>query len=100
MYVRIVRAQAPPGQVEELAQRWQAFWGSQMPQIPGFRAAELARTARTRRGGHDQRATPVPWRGLGDRAVGMRFMMPESPPHHASRPVSHARLLTMPGPHL
>ncbi|MDF2760392.1 MAG: hypothetical protein K0R44_2463, partial [Thermomicrobiales bacterium] len=36
MYVRIVRAQAPPGQVEELAQRWQAFWGSQMPQIPGF----------------------------------------------------------------
>ncbi|MCD6058475.1 MAG: hypothetical protein K0Q89_2005, partial [Thermomicrobiales bacterium] len=24
MYVRIVRAQAPPGQVEELAQRWQA----------------------------------------------------------------------------
>ena len=42
MYVRIVRAQAPPGQVEELAQRWQAFWGTQMPQIPGFRHAHFA----------------------------------------------------------
>jgi heme-degrading monooxygenase HmoA len=42
MYVRIVRGQAPPGQVEELAQRWQAFWGSQMPQIPGFRHAHFA----------------------------------------------------------
>ena len=42
MYVRIVRAQAPPGQVEELARRWQAFWGTQMPQIPGFRHAHFA----------------------------------------------------------
>jgi hypothetical protein len=42
MYVRIVRAKAPPGQVEELAQRWQAFWGTQMPQIPGFRHAHVA----------------------------------------------------------
>jgi hypothetical protein len=42
MYVRIVRAQAPPGQVEELAQRWQAFWGAQMPQVPGFRHAHFA----------------------------------------------------------
>jgi heme-degrading monooxygenase HmoA len=42
MYVRIVRAQAPPGQVEELARRWQAFWGAQMPQVPGFRHAHFA----------------------------------------------------------
>jgi hypothetical protein len=42
MYVRIVRAQAPPGQVEELARRWQAFWGTQMPKIPGFRHAHFA----------------------------------------------------------
>jgi len=42
MYVRIVRAQAPPGQVEEVARRWQAFWGTQMPQIPGFRHAHFA----------------------------------------------------------
>jgi hypothetical protein len=42
MYVRIVRGQAPPGQVEELARRWEAFWGVQMPQIPGFRHAHFA----------------------------------------------------------
>jgi hypothetical protein len=42
MYIRIVRAQAPPGQMEEVARRWQAFWGSQMPQIPGFRHAHFA----------------------------------------------------------
>ena len=42
MYVRIVRAQAPPGQVEEVARRWRAFWGAQMPQIPGFRHAHFA----------------------------------------------------------
>ncbi len=42
MYVRIVRAQAPPGQVEELARRWHAFWGAQMPQVPGFRHAHFA----------------------------------------------------------
>jgi hypothetical protein len=42
MYVRIVRAQAPPGQVEELARRWEAFWGVQMPQVPGFRHAHFA----------------------------------------------------------
>ena len=42
MYVRIVRGQAPPGQVEELARRWQAFWGAQMPKVPGFRHAHFA----------------------------------------------------------
>jgi heme-degrading monooxygenase HmoA len=42
MYIRIVRGQAQPGQVEELARRWQAFWGAQMPQVPGFRHAHFA----------------------------------------------------------
>jgi hypothetical protein len=42
MYIRIVRAQAPPGQIEEVARRWKAFWGTQMPQIPRFRHAHFA----------------------------------------------------------
>jgi heme-degrading monooxygenase HmoA len=42
MDVRIERAQAQPGQVEEVARRWQAFWGTQMPQVPGFRHAHFA----------------------------------------------------------
>jgi len=42
MHIRIVRAQAPPGQVDELARRWQTFWGAQMPQIPGFLHAHFA----------------------------------------------------------
>ena len=43
MYIRLVRGQAQPGQVEELARRWQAFWGEQMPQISGFRHASRRR---------------------------------------------------------
>ena len=39
MYIRLVRGQAQAGQVEELARRWQGFWGEQMPQVPGFRHA-------------------------------------------------------------
>ena len=42
MHIRIVRAQAHPGQVEEVARRWQTYWGAQMPQIPGFRHAHFA----------------------------------------------------------
>jgi len=42
MYIRIVRAQVPPGQIDEVARRWQAFWGVQMPQISGFRHAHFA----------------------------------------------------------
>jgi hypothetical protein len=42
MYIRIVRAKVPPGQVKEVARRWEAFWGAQMPQIPGFRHAHFA----------------------------------------------------------
>ena len=41
MYIRLVRGQAQPGQVEELAQRWNGFWGSRMPTIPGFRHAHF-----------------------------------------------------------
>ena len=41
MYIRIVRGQSQPGQVEELARRWQAYWGSQMPNVPGFRHAHI-----------------------------------------------------------
>src|SRR3712207_3156679 len=40
--LRLVRAQAQPGQVEAVARRWQDFWGAQMPQIPGFRHAYFA----------------------------------------------------------
>jgi hypothetical protein len=42
MYIRIVRGKAPPGQVEDVARRWEAFWGTQLPQIPGFRHAHFA----------------------------------------------------------
>ena len=42
MYIRLVRAQAHPGQVAEVARRWQDFWGAQMPQVPGFRHAHFA----------------------------------------------------------
>jgi len=42
MYVRIVRGQAPAGQMQEFARRWQAFWGTEMPQVPGFRHAHFA----------------------------------------------------------
>ena len=41
MYIRLVRAKAHPGQVEEVARRWQDFWGAQMPQVPGFRHAHF-----------------------------------------------------------
>ena len=42
MYIHLVRVQAPPGQVKELARRWKAFWGTEMPQVPGFRHAHFA----------------------------------------------------------
>ena len=42
MYIRIVRDKAPPGQIEDVARQWEAFWGAQMPQIPGFRHAHFA----------------------------------------------------------
>ena len=42
MYVRLVRGQAPPGQMQEFARRWQEFWGTEMPQVPGFRHAHFA----------------------------------------------------------
>lgn len=39
MYIRVVRAQTQPGQVEELAQRWKAFLGPRFGSLPGFRHA-------------------------------------------------------------
>jgi heme-degrading monooxygenase HmoA len=42
MYIHLVRVQVPPGQAKELARRWQAFWGTEMPQVPGFRHAHFA----------------------------------------------------------
>jgi heme-degrading monooxygenase HmoA len=41
MYIHLVRVQVPPGQGKELARRWQAFWGTEMPQMPGFRHAHF-----------------------------------------------------------
>ncbi|HKG26526.1 MAG TPA: hypothetical protein VKB09_12820 [Thermomicrobiales bacterium] len=39
MYVRIVRGQPQPGQVEEAARRWQEHHASRLRGLPGFRAA-------------------------------------------------------------
>ncbi len=49
MYIRIVRAQTKPGQVEELATRWHGFIGARMASMPGFRHAHFGadRTANT-----------------------------------------------------
>ena len=41
MYIRIVRAQTHPGQVEELARRWQGFIGPRLAGVPGFRHAHF-----------------------------------------------------------
>ena len=41
MYIRIVRAQTRPGQVEELARRWQGFIGPRIRATPGFRHAHF-----------------------------------------------------------
>ena len=37
MYVRIVRAQPRPGQVDELARRWQEHLAPRLGSLPGFR---------------------------------------------------------------
>ena len=49
MYIRIVRAQTKPGQVEELASRWHGFIGARMAGMTGFRHAHFGadRTANT-----------------------------------------------------
>lgn len=41
MYMRIVRAQPPQGQADEVARRWQAFWSERLPTQPGFRHAHF-----------------------------------------------------------
>ena len=37
MYIRIVRAQPKPGQVDELARRWKEFIAPRLVGVPGFR---------------------------------------------------------------
>jgi heme-degrading monooxygenase HmoA len=39
--MRVVRAQTKPGQAEELARRWEAYFGARSPRPPGLRGARL-----------------------------------------------------------
>jgi len=41
MYMRIVRAQPPAGQADEVAKRWTAFWPEKLRAQPGFRHAHF-----------------------------------------------------------
>lgn len=41
MYMRIVRAQPPEGQADEIAQKWEAFYPERMRDQPGFRHAHF-----------------------------------------------------------
>ncbi len=41
MDFRIVRAQAPPRQFEEVARQWSAFRGAKMPRVPRFHHAHF-----------------------------------------------------------
>ena len=41
MYMRIVRAQPPPGQVDEVARRWAEFWPERLRALPGFQHAHF-----------------------------------------------------------
>ena len=37
MHMRIVRAQPPEGQADEVARKWKTFWPERMRALPGFR---------------------------------------------------------------
>src|SRR3954452_16967107 len=41
MYMRIVRAQPPEGQADELARKWNDFWPERLRAQPGFRHAHF-----------------------------------------------------------
>ena len=41
MYMRIVRAQPPADQTDEVARRWPAFWPERLRAQPGFRHAHF-----------------------------------------------------------
>jgi hypothetical protein len=41
MYMRIVRAQVPPDQAEEVARRWATFWPERLRAQPGFQHAHF-----------------------------------------------------------
>jgi heme-degrading monooxygenase HmoA len=39
MLIRIVKATPQPGQIDELARRWESFIGVRLKEMPGFRRA-------------------------------------------------------------
>jgi len=41
MFMRIVRAQPPQDQADELARKWEAFWPERLRAQPGFRHAHF-----------------------------------------------------------
>lgn len=41
MYMRIVRAQPPQGQADEVARRWAEFWPERLRAQPGFQHAHF-----------------------------------------------------------
>ncbi len=41
MYMRIVRAQPPQGQADEVARKWEAFWPERLRDQRGFRQAHF-----------------------------------------------------------
>ena len=41
MYMRIVRAQSPEGQADEIARKWKTFFPERMRAQPGFRHAHF-----------------------------------------------------------
>ena len=41
MYMRVVRAQPPPGQADEVIRKWEAFWPERLRAQPGFRQAHF-----------------------------------------------------------
>ncbi len=49
MYLRIIRGQVQPGQMDEFARRWQEFAGANLKSIPGFRHAYFAGNRDTNR---------------------------------------------------
>ena len=41
MYMRVVRAQPPPGQADKVARRWAEFWPERLRAQPGFQHAHF-----------------------------------------------------------
>lgn len=49
MYLRIIRAQTQPGQIDEFAKRWKEVVGTTLKSAPGFRQAYLGANRDTHR---------------------------------------------------